>query len=460
MYFQNKIKAGSLIILIFFTAISLCTNISGQALEQTTSKGLRVNLIKDPSLMFIHAEIVIYYSEIKDPAVPYLTLMNIFDDQIKDPRAGLLNTLFKMGNDVKIDYRIDHLIIKINFLPSDINHFVNFLKGLFNYKGFSLKGFNYSTKNFWRLFTKKGDWKRTIAAQIAFSKLFNEDHPGEFLVPGKNLQRLNLSHVRSFYKKNYTLPNSYLTIQGDIRPYVLFGLIEKGFRHFKNLKANYDKFRYDRYKSNRKVIIVDNGSNGTPYIYWIDPLPPSDNIDHHHGRIINNILFGYPLGRISRSASSSGIKNFNITGITHHHRNIAILCKKIRIGYRDIEKFIFIADNIIRKLGVGRIGRKEYLDSYNFIFRKGEIDSDNYEVKAEKKIAVSFGGDNKLKNGTGRNSVLKDLSYANFNKLLSDPSGSYNVNRNKKKGIIIIFGKASLIKRYLRNIKPEVIKIR
>ncbi|MCK5221987.1 MAG: hypothetical protein KAR14_10435, partial [Candidatus Aminicenantes bacterium] len=96
--------------MIFFIAITLCTNISGQGLEQTTSKGLRVNLLKDPSLMFIHAEIVIYYSEIKDPAVPYLTLLNIFDNQIKNPQAGLLNTLFKMGNDVKIDYRIDHLI--------------------------------------------------------------------------------------------------------------------------------------------------------------------------------------------------------------------------------------------------------------------------------------------------------------------------------------------------------------
>lgn len=460
MYFQNNIKSGSIIILIFFIAITLCTNISGQGLEQTTSKGLRVNLLKDPSLMFIHAEIVIYYSEIKDPAVPYLTLLNIFDNQIKNPQAGLLNTLFKIGNDVKIDYRIDHLIIKLNFLPTDINQFVSFLKGLYSYKGFSLKGFNYSTKNFWKLFTKKDEWKKIIAAQIAFSKLFNEDHPGKFLVPGKNLQRLNLSHVRSFYKNNFTLPNSYLTVQGVIRPYVLFGLIEKEFRHFKNLKANYDKFRYDRYKSDRKVIIVDDGTNGTPYMYWIDPLPPSDNIDYHHARIINNILFGYPLGRISRSASSSGIKNFNITGNIHHHRNIAILCKRIRIGYRDIEKFIFIADNIIKKLGVARIRRKEYLDSYNFVFRKGEIDSDNYEVKAEKKISGSFAGNNKLKKEKGENNLLKDLSYANFNKILSNPSGNYNVNRNKKKGIIVIFGNASLIKRYLRNIKPEVIKIR
>lgn len=460
MYFQNRIRQGSIILLIFSFFVIIPANISGLTLEQTTSKGLRMNLIKDSSLRFVHAEIVIYYSEIKNPAVPYLTLMNIFDPQISNPQSGLLNILFKMGNDIEIDYKLDHLIIKINFLPADINQFVNFLKGLYRYKGFSLKKFNYSINNFWDLFTKEDEWKRVIAAQIAFSKLFSYDHPGQFLVPGKALRKLNLSHIRSFHKNNYILPNSYLTVQGDINPYVLFGLIEKAFRNFKNLKADYVKFRYEQFKADRKVIIVDNGSNGNPYIYWIDPLPPSDNIDHHHSRIINNILFGYPLGRISRSASSSGIKNFNISWIIHHHRNISVVCKKIRVGYRDIEKFIFIADNIIRKLGVGRISRKEYLDSYNFVFQKEKINSDNYEVKAGIKIAESFSGKLKNENRSKMKSDLKDLNYTNFSKTLSDPSGSYNANRNKKKGIIVIFGNPSLIKKYLKNIKPEVITIR
>jgi len=460
MYFQNSLRPRSIIILIFILAIIFPANIPGQALEQTTSKGLRTNLIKDPSLMFIHAEIVIYYSEISDPAVPYLTLMNIFDAQINNPQSGLLNILFKMGNDVEIDYKLDHLIIKINFLPADVNQFVNFLKSLYNYRGFSLKKFNYSIKNFWDLFTKKNEWKRIIAAQIAFNRLFNQDHPEQFLLPGKKLGRLNLSHIRSFHKKNYTLPNSYLTVQGDINPYVLFGLIEKAFRNFKNLKASYSQFRYDHYKSDRKVIIVDDGSNGNPIIYWIDPLPPSDNIDHHHNRIINNILFGYPLGRISRSASSSGIKNFNISWVIHHHRNISVVCKKIRVGYRDIEKFIMIADNAISKLGVGRISRKEYLDSYNYVFQKERIDSDNYEMKAGEKIARSFSGKKVKESKTGQKNPLKELSYEDFSRILSDPSGSYNVNRNKKKGIIIIFGNPSLVKKYLRNIKPEIIKIR
>ena len=155
MYFRNKLDTGLIIISIFFLTIALPSYIAGQSLEQTTSKGLRINLVKDPSMLFNHAEIVVYYSEIKDPIVPYLTLMNIFDDQINNPQSGLLNILFKMGNDYKVDYNIDHFIVKLNFLPADNNLFVSFLKGLFNYRGFSLKKFNYSTKNFWKLFKKK-----------------------------------------------------------------------------------------------------------------------------------------------------------------------------------------------------------------------------------------------------------------------------------------------------------------
>ena len=460
MYFLNNIRAGSIIILIVIFAVVFPAEISPQALEQTTSKGLRMSLIKNSSLMFIHAEVVIYYSEIKNPTIPYLTFMNIFNDQVKDPQTGLLNLLFKMGNDVEFDYRTDYLIIKINFLPSDTNRFISFLKGLYSYKDFPLRKFGYSTKNFWKLFTSKEGWRQIISVQIAFSKFFNPLKTGKLLSYGKDLKRLNLSQIRSFYKNNYRLSNSYLSVVGDIKPYVFFGLIEKSFRNFRNRTPNYNKFRYGRHQTDRKVIIVDDSSIRTPVMYWIDPIEPSNNMNHHHSRIVNNILFGYPLGRISRSASSSGIKNFNITWVIHQHRNLSTVCRKIRIGYKDIEKFIYIADNIINNLGISRVSRKEYLDSYNFVFQQEKIDSDKFEVKAEEKISESYLIDPAKNNGPGEKKLLKNLSYANFSRTLSDPSGNYNINRNKKKGIIVIFGKASIIKRFLKNIKPEVLTIR
>ncbi len=426
MYFRNKLDTGLIIISIFILTIALPSIIAGQSLEQTTSKGLRINLVKDPSMLFNHAEIVVYYSEIKDPTVPYLTLMNIFNDQINNPQSGLLNTLFKMGNDFKVENNIDHFIVKINFLSADTNLFISFLKGLFSYRDFSLKKFNYSTKNFWKLFKRNDEWKKIIAAQVAFSKIFKQDHPGQFLVTDRNPGRLNLSHIRSFYKYNYSLPNSYITIRGDIKPYFIFGLVEKTFKNFKNLKPGYQKFKYDRFNTDRKVFIVDDGTNGIPNIYWIDPIAPAGNIDNIHARVVNNLLFGYPLGRISRNTSAAGIKGFNISSEIHNHRNISIVCRKIRIGYRDIEKFIFIADNNISKLGVGRVSRKEYLDNYNFVFHKGQIASDDYSEKARDLISHSFKSSSNILTRTSQEKLLKELSFANFTKILSDPSGSYS----------------------------------
>jgi len=429
--------------LVMIPVAGLNADIQGQIVEQTTSKGFRVSLIKDPSLLFIHAELAIYYSDISNSIIPYLTIMNIFDDQTNNPRTGLRNSLFKMGNDFEIDYKIDHLIIKVNFLRSDIKQFMNFLKGLYAYRDFSLKKFNYSIRNFWDLFKKRKAWKQIIATQIAFANLFKQDHAGKFLISERNLKRLNLSYIRSFFKNNYILANSFLTLRGDIKPYFVFGLIEKVFKNFKNRKANYEKFKYDRFRNDRKVIIVDIRENITPCIYWINPASPPDKKIHYQSIIINNILFGYPFGRISRGISGSGIKNFNISNEVHNHRNISILCNKIEINYKYMGKFIFIADNMVNRFGINRLSRKEY-----------------YETKAMKKITESFANNTtKDKGKILKSNLLKNISYEDFLKTTSESFDTIHANRNKKKGIIIIFGNAKIIKRYLRDITPEIIKI-
>jgi len=460
MCFQNKPGTGLILLSALFMVVLFPSVISGLALDQNSSKGLRVNLVDDPSMLFNHAEILVYYSDVTNPLIPHLTLMNIFDTHFKDPQSGLLNTLFKMGNDYEVDYNVDHFIIRVNFLPADTNLFISFLKGLFSYGDFSLKDFNYSINNFWKLFKKNPQWETILSTQIAFSHFFRKDYSGKFQVTGKNPSRINLSQIRSFYKNNYILPNAFVTIRGDIKPYFVFGLVEKAFRHFKGFTTAPKKLRYNMADAKRKVIVVDTGINGTPHLYWMNPIPPKGDLDHQHAQIVNNLLFGYPLGRISRNASASGIKNFNIVSAFHHHRNISFVFRKIRLGYRDIEKFIFIADNNISKLSVGRISRKEYLDNYNFIYQKGKIESDDYRKIASNTVTRSFYKKDNTLTRNRREKLLKELNYANFSKLLSDPKGIYSAGRNRKRGIIVIFCNAALLKRYIRTIKPEVITLR
>ena len=62
-----------------------------------SSKGLEIMIFKSDHIPFIHAQLLIYYKEkIKNPAISYLTLLNIFDHDIDKPGTSVLNTLKKI----------------------------------------------------------------------------------------------------------------------------------------------------------------------------------------------------------------------------------------------------------------------------------------------------------------------------------------------------------------------------
>lgn len=430
-----------------------------QNLDLTTSKGLNVKIVKDTKILFIHAEIVIYYTDIKNPAVPYLTLFNIFNNKVNDPQSGLLNILFKLGNDVEIEHNIDHIILKINFLPGRMPLFVRFLKELFSYRDFSLKKFNYSLKNFHNLFRDINKWERIIASQVAYEKILGKMYAGKFFISRESLQKLNLSHIRSFYKKNYSLPGAHVVVRGNINPYILFGSIEKAFKNFKKKETGINKIFYKTYSNDRKIFLINRNGKNAPSIYWFETIPPGNVINHHQARIINNIIFGYPLGRISRILSNSGIKNFNITTKVKNHRNVSVICNEIRTSYKNIEKFIFIADNIINKFGPGRVGRKEYLDAYNYFYLSRKVELDDYRNKTKQDILYAI---NREKPGTpviNFKNIIKNVNFSSFNSLLSNPPQYYKFTRNKKRGVIVIFGNSKILSRSLKELNPEIIRI-
>lgn len=460
MYFPNKMNLKrTTITMILILILSQGILPQEQNLNLTTSKGLNLNIIKDTKILFFHAEIVIYYTDIKNPAVPYLTLFNIFNNKVNDPQSGMLNILFKLGNDIEIEHNIDHIILKINFLPGGMPLFIQFLKELFSYKDFSLKKFNYSLKNFQNLFRGTNDWEKITASQAAYEKILGITHSGKFLVSPGSLNKLNLSHIRSFYKKNYSLSGAHVFIRGNINPYIMFGSIEKALKNFKNKKNGINKVFYKTYSNDRKIFLIDRNGNNSPSIYWFESIPPGNDINHHQARIVNNIIFGYPLGRISRILSNSGIKNFNITTTIKNHRNVSVICNKIRISTKNIKKFIFIADNIINKFGAGRVGRKEYLNAYNYFYLSRKVELDDYRSKTKQDILYAI---NRKKPDTpvfDFNSIVKNVNFSSFNRLLSNPPEYYKFSRNKKRGIIVILGNSKILLKSLRELNPKIIRI-
>ena len=70
--------------LMFFTLANSAINKQ----EFTSSKGLKVKFLVDDSLGFVHAELLIFYKgKFKNPAVPELTLMNIFNENVRATNA-------------------------------------------------------------------------------------------------------------------------------------------------------------------------------------------------------------------------------------------------------------------------------------------------------------------------------------------------------------------------------------
>jgi hypothetical protein len=95
----------------------------------TSTKGLRLRVLKSNHIPFIHAQLIIYYKEkVKNPAIPYLTLLNIFDRNLKGNDTPLLSILKKLGNDYQVEHRPDFVLFKINLLPDKMLLFIRFLK--------------------------------------------------------------------------------------------------------------------------------------------------------------------------------------------------------------------------------------------------------------------------------------------------------------------------------------------
>ena len=110
-----------------------------------------------------------------------------------------------------------------------------------------------------------------------------------------------------------------------------------------------------------------------------------------------------------------------------------------------MEKFIFIADNIINQFGAGRVGRKEYLNAYNYYYLSRKVKLDDYRYKTKQNILMSINAKKPGTKVTDFNSIVKNVNFSSFNRLLSNPPEYYRFSRNKKRGVIVIVGNSKTV---------------
>jgi hypothetical protein len=466
MFTENNIFIRrSLAALLILLCLPLFIGAKKNLFEFTSSKGLKIKILKDDNLLFSHGELIIFYRDkTVNPAVPVLILENMFNRDMNKTDTDLLGILRRLGNDYEIVNRGDYLKLKINFLSDKIHLFAQLLKEIYNYKSFTLDKFKDSVDNYWNYSLKSREWQQKVAFQIAYRELFPQHLLGNTLVSSDPLKDVKFAQILVFYNDIYTPENSLLFVKGDVDPFLLFGNIQKTFRTYK--KRTRESFQEEplTVAGRQKVIIFDTDTPEPPKIYWFESIPPLNGEAHLRYRIINNILFGFPTGILFRTAGYFGMRNIRIETELIHHRDVSIICNTVsRLSYQNIEKFILLAESEKKKLRIKTIDRKEYLNARNYFYGKFKVETDQFDYDLRQEIQETILAAN---NGNSKPSahnireMLTRISLNSLNQMIVNPKAGQDEGRNLRGSIIIIAGNEKSLRRHLNILKPVNAKIK
>ncbi len=461
MLFQNKPKRNQRILIALMVLIAAC---AVQAQEFTTSKGMKIKFLKQDDLGFIHAQIVVYYHfGFNNPALPSLTATNIFSRDYNPSGSPVLNTLRSLGNDFEIQNRPDSLLIKINFLPGKVQLFTQFLKNLFRYKPFyqtySGQSYNYtnleqtiqknlveSKRQYWQDLKKEKHWKKKVAMQIAYSRLFPNHSLGRILVTPDTLNRATLPSIRSFYRRNYTPQNTKVILKGNLHPGQTRGLFELEFKSFKKPDKPLPQIDIPVPTNKREIIILHIDSIDSPLIFWINTIPPVSSKHHLETLLLNDFIYSYPLGTLPRQAYRNGIRLAALASDQHNHLGASIICNTIGVKFNEIEKVIIVADSELRKLENKGITRREILNISSYFLGKCKVKTEHFDNDVETKIGT-FNFQTGYNSSQQLPNLLQQVSTTSIRRVIGIPQQS----------IIVIVGNSKLVSDQINILKKPII---
>lgn len=458
-----KLLCPTLLLIVLLPASALADD----GFLNFTSKGMKIKMKQNPTMGFARAELLIFYRDKKiNPGLSYLTQENMFRRILNDEDSGINGVLKKLGNDYEVVHRPDYLKINVNFLGSRSQLFAQLLREIYNFKGFTPKKFRDSVKNYWKYYlTGRRDWKRDMVTQIAYSKLFAGHLLGNSLVLPGSLKDITFAQILLFYNSTITPENSKLFIEGNIEPYQLFEKIQRSLRSYKRRFVKRKPLEMPVVEREQKVVIFDTGTDESPKIFWFHTIPPVNNESHIQFRVLNNILFGFPTGILFRNAGFLRMRNLRFeTDITNHH-GVSVICNTIsRIGYRDIERFIMLAEGEKKKLKIKKISRKEYLEALNYVYGELKVATNHLDYQLQREIYDNlyprkdsrslqpYAGDFKK--------IFNLVTQQSLNRIVADPPEEVPEKDMLSGSIIVIAGHADEIRKNLSVIKPESITIK
>ncbi|MCP5109177.1 MAG: insulinase family protein, partial [bacterium] len=359
-----------------------------------------------------------------------------------------------------------YMVFKINFLPDKLQLFARFLKNLYTYKPFlnikinpdsytyikrerdSSRKVKISVDDYWQHFFKQENWKRDIAYQIAYSKLFPESTLGNTLVTANALRQATLSKIRVFYQRTFRLPNSLLIIKGNLRPHLIRAYINGEFASFKKQVPEVPVAEELTVKNQRRLVVFNNPHPEPPILFWFEAIAPLNHEDHIPYLVLNNILFGFPIGRIYLTSRDKNLKNLNIKSEVTNQKEISVVCNTVQLRSRDIQRFIYLADREKKKLTVKKVERKEYLDTLSYFNGRIKVATRHIDNDINHEILTAF---YPFKKGDFLVPTAQPPQYklAVLNKRIEDSK----FDSGSPKGVIVIVANYNMVRRYLKDIK-------
>lgn len=436
-----------------------------------TSKGLKVRHLMDNTMDYIHAEVIIFHKDkYSNPAIPALTLLTLFNRDVnKYGSSPLLNQLNKMGGDYTVEQSADYIVVKANFLPDKLAAYARFLKILFSHSSLIITGtdpnsyayqkrerdagrwFNRSVKYYWRYFFRGENWKRDIAYQIGYNKLFPGSSIGNTLITADSLKRASLREVRRFYQRAFRLPNSLVVIKGDLKPQLVNAHINREFMNFKNQQPEVPVQHKLKVHDKREIIVFNVKTVETPTLFWFEAVEPLGHENYLPHMVLNHILFGFPAGRVFREARDMRMGDLDIHAEITNHKDVSVLCNYVELRTRDIETFIRLTDRERKKLSIRKVERNEYMNSLSYFHGKMKVDSQHIDNDIGYEILANFypykENDFPKLAGTSPQAALATLNR--------------QIEKSKRfssflDGVIVIVANYDEVKPYFKGIEPVV----
>jgi hypothetical protein len=382
----------------------------------------------------------------------------MFNKELNTSNPSLISALRRLGNDYEIEHRPDYLKIGVNFLLTKFSLFAQFLKELYGYKAFGLKKYNDSILNFKKYYLKSGDAEKKMAQAFAYNRLFAGHLLGNTIIDVNRLPKINLAQIRSFYRKTYKPENSFVCIKGNLNPHITFGLVEKSLKSFKkqkNLIFYSEKLNVNQV---RKIYLLEVKNTDAPTVYWFHAIPPLRDDNHLPSVILNNILFGYPIGNLFKSAGYYGIRNIKkMESEVINHAETSVICNTVKLNYSNIEKFILLYEQESRKLRVRKINRNEYLNTLNFFLGKAKVDSAHFDNDIHFEINKSvYSVDRESFEVSAK--IFQKITLNRLNRFLAG-TDLFKFQRNRKTAdVIVIVGNPGLVLKNFKILKPEIIR--